>query len=785
MDYFKRAISGLMVFLFLVASLPIHSAHAATLTVSNANDSGVGSLRQAIADASAGDTITFDGDYTILLESTLLIDKDLTIDGSGHTIKLDGQNAHRVITIAEEKIVSLKHLYIQNGFSNYSSGGGIFSQGTLTLTDSIITNNTVYGERGGGMEVQSATGTTIEDTVFSGNTASFNGGGLYANNSDNLTIINSTFSNNTTGDHDYGGGLYAKNSDNLTIINSTFSGNTALRGGGLYAYYSHNLTLTNSIFDSNTTSGDGSLFGGGLYAKNSDNLTMTNSTFSGNTANYGGGLYANYSNNLAMTNSTFSGNTAAGNGGGLYADNSALTLTNSTFTGNDASYGGGIGSGSNSTLTLINSTFSSNTASYGGGFNRYESGDATIYNSVFWGNSPDQILNEENPTDVTIHDSVIQNGCPNYSDCTNIITADPKLGTLANYGGATQTLALLTGSSAIDSGNADNCPATYQRGVSRPQGAGCDIGAYEFGPAILTLADDDEPATLTSLYSIEVNFSEDALHDFSENAANHISNYLLVEIGDNNAFDTLSCAAGVVGDDEQETISSALYDNNSGAGPFTATLYLSAALDAGNKYRLFICGTTSIWSAAGLKLNNGESDTIVDFSVSLPATGFRHGEVTQLAEQPAAKAYTDTAMMLEIPKLGVSTPIVGVAQSGSEWDVTWLGNSAGYLYGSAFPTWAGNTVITGHVWDAYNQPGVFAEIKSLKYGDQIEIHAWGATYTYEVRESKLVATKNMNAVFQSEEYDWVTLVTCEFYNPFSGEYLFRRVVRAVLVGIQR
>jgi LPXTG-site transpeptidase (sortase) family protein len=87
---------------------------------------------------------------------------------------------------------------------------------------------------------------------------------------------------------------------------------------------------------------------------------------------------------------------------------------------------------------------------------------------------------------------------------------------------------------------------------------------------------------------------------------------------------------------------------------------------------------------------------------------------------------------------------------------------------------------TGHVWDANNRPGIFAELKSLGYGDQVEIHAWGQTYTYEVRESKLVTTKNMNAVFQSEEYDWVTLVTCEFYNPFNGEYLFRRAVRAVL-----
>ena len=141
-------------------------------------------------------------------------------------------------------------------------------------------------------------------------------------------------------------------------------------------------------------------------------------------------------------------------------------------------------------------------------------------------------------------------------------------------------------------------------------------------------------------------------------------------------------------------------------------------------------------------------------------------------------------MLLEIPKLDVSMPIVGVPQSDSGWDVTWLNNSAGYLVGSAFPTWAGNTVITAHVWDVHNQPGIFSDLKTLGYGDQVQIQAWGQTYTYEVRESKLVTTKNVNAVLQSSDYDWLTLVTCEFYNPFTGDYLFRRAVRAVLVSVK-
>ena len=171
--------------------------------------------------------------------------------------------------------------------------------------------------------------------------------------------------------------------------------------------------------------------------------------------------------------------------------------------------------------------------------------------------------------------------------------------------------------------------------------------------------------------------------------------------------------------------------------------------------------------------------------VILPATGFRQGRVSDLPPQPASQAYAETEMLLSIPKLGVNMPIVGVPRNESGvWDVTWLGGNAGYLAGTAFPTWAGNTVLTGHVWDAYNQPGPFSELKKLGYGDQVQIHAWGVTYIYEVRESKLIGTRNTDAVLQSEEYDWLTLLTCEFYNPFTGDYLFRRAVRAVLVEVR-
>jgi hypothetical protein len=175
-------------------------------------------------------------------------------------------------------------------------------------------------------------------------------------------------------------------------------------------------------------------------------------------------------------NGTFSSNTAGDGGGGMYNENSSPTLTNITFTGNSAAYGGGMYN-LISSPTLTNITFSGNSISYsdgGGGMYNEHTSNPQIRNTIFWGNTGGQIFNYESIPYVSY--SVVQGG---YTDGTNIITTDPKLGALGNYGGFTQTIPLLAGSSAIDSGDDSVCPATDQRGVSRSQGAHCDIGAYE------------------------------------------------------------------------------------------------------------------------------------------------------------------------------------------------------------------------------------------------------------------------------------------------------------------
>jgi hypothetical protein len=123
---------------------------------------------------------------------------------------------------------------------------------------------------------------------------------------------------------------------------------------------------------------------------------------------------------------------------------------------------------------------------------------------------------------------------------------------------------------------------------------------------------------------------------------------------------------------------------------------------------------------------------------TLPETGFPKNGSTQIdagLEKQAYSAYSD--LRLSIPRLDVEMDILGVPLVEGTWDVSWLGDNAGYLHGTAFPTWAGNTVITGHVWGAYNAPGPFANLKELRFGDEVKIYAWGLVYTYEIREQSL------------------------------------------------
>lgn len=217
--------------------------------------------------------------------------------------------------------------------------------------------------------------------------------------------------------------------------------------------------------------------GGGLLSRG--RLALIRSTLSGNNAFIGGGLAA-VGSTVACRASTISSNHAS-EGGGLATLDSAVTVINSTVSSNHASGGGGL-TVLDSTVTVINSTVSGNIARAGGGI--LNEGTVTLINTIL-ANSAERHGN-------CAAQAPLSGGHNLATEVSCQLTAPgdqqgiyPRLGALAPNGGPTETHALLAGSPAIDAGDDTVCPATDQRGVSRPQGsaddgtAQCDIGAFE------------------------------------------------------------------------------------------------------------------------------------------------------------------------------------------------------------------------------------------------------------------------------------------------------------------
>jgi LPXTG-site transpeptidase (sortase) family protein len=168
----------------------------------------------------------------------------------------------------------------------------------------------------------------------------------------------------------------------------------------------------------------------------------------------------------------------------------------------------------------------------------------------------------------------------------------------------------------------------------------------------------------------------------------------------------------------------------------------------------------------------------------VPDTGFAPDVVTQIPAQTLDKVYSNLgSVWLEIPRLGITKSIVGVPIVENDWDVTWLHDKAGWLAGTAFPSYAGNSVITGHVYLPSGLPGPFVDLDSLVWDDQIIVHAYGHQYIYYVRANQVIHPDDPIAT-RHEEYPWITLLTCRGYNDSTGEYNYRVMVRAVLIDVK-
>lgn len=267
-----------------------------SITVINNADSGAGSLRQAIADVGSGGTISFDNDYTIALVTEIVINKNLTITGTGHNVTISGNHVTRVFNLTGGTI-TMNQLTIADGYTT-SDGGGIYIGGaTLAVMNSTFSGNSCQSPGGGGIELWVGTA-NVNNCTFIGNSATAGGygGGIDTFNGTTLNVTNSTFSGNTAASA--GGGLSIGGIGN--VINCTISGNSSgwVGGGGGINNEAGTVTVKNSILTNNVGNNCFLHYGASYPIIGSNNLaddisggasfTYSTSILLGTLGNYGG-----------------------------------------------------------------------------------------------------------------------------------------------------------------------------------------------------------------------------------------------------------------------------------------------------------------------------------------------------------------------------------------------------------------------------------------------------------------------------------------------------------------
>jgi CSLREA domain-containing protein/uncharacterized repeat protein (TIGR01451 family) len=421
-----------------------------------------------------------------------------------------------------------------------NSGGGIYiSRGSVTVTQCSIHNNSGSGVRnyskasvqqsnvysnmttfnGGGIDNASggALAVVSQSNIFN-NIANIHGGGI--SNFGSLTITQSSIFGNSA--NSAGGGITNLLSGDLDIIGSSIYSNAASGGGGIDN--EGNLFLTGSNIYSNSAVYDGGgidnggsliMIGSSIYRNTVDDdgggiansfssLNVIESSIYSNTASNRGGGILNYRGSVTMTESSVYRNIAVENGGGIFNFGTAL-LNNSTISRNHATTGAGLYGDYNlnfGPLSLLNSTVALNEGE--GLYINDFAVTTTLQNTLFTGNTGDACAG----TGVLVS---LGHNLSSDDTCNLVATGDqpntdPLLQPLADNGGPTigvdgqplLTHAILPDSPAVDTADNTACPATDQRGIARPQGPGCDIGAFEVAPEPVLYIRKTAPVTVTS-----------------------------------------------------------------------------------------------------------------------------------------------------------------------------------------------------------------------------------------------------------------------------------------------
>jgi hypothetical protein len=574
------------------------------ITVTDANDTAGSAtdvtLRYAVNEANTdavnniSDTITFDtaqmGTNTITLtQGDLHLTAGTgttTIDGGGQ-ITINGNDTFRVDSGAQGIVA---------GLTFNATAGSPYNAGTLTVSDCTISDNSYNGiyNNGGAM--------TVSNCTISGNS----GPGI-DNNAGVMALTNCTISGNS------GSGIYAGGTvtaSNCTISGNSLSDNATYGGGGIYG----SGTFTNCTISDNSASGSGSygngggIFGGGTYidctiSGNSCDgniggggiaaygalgpTTLTNCAVSGNTAYNGSGGGINDLGTVIVSNCTISGNSTTGEfGGGIQDSGGSLTVTNSTISGNSGGFGGGIALGAayNNTAAVSNCTISGNSAAQsaaGGGIFLQQGyfGILALQSSIVAGNAagaaPD-VYGVITDNGFNLLGTGVNDPSPGPGD---IFTDSPDLAPLGNYGGPTQTMALLPGSPAIGAGSNPLDLGTDQRGEPRSVNGTVDIGAFESQGFTLNVVGGNNQATLTG-----TEFNPLVVSVTANNPVEPVDGDLItftVNPAIDGAAATLSSATATIADGQASVNATA----NSVIGSYTVNASATTtATDAGGTY---------------------------------------------------------------------------------------------------------------------------------------------------------------------------------------------------------
>jgi hypothetical protein len=503
--------------------------YATDQVVTDPGDNGASNqirAKLAALQSTGGGRLSFDvGFATIVLTQGVLanITTNCIIDG-GDAVTVSGNDASRVFIVNAGATLTLNNITISHGNNASGDGGAIRNDGVLNINHcKFLANQTASSWSGGA--ILSLGPLNITNSEFASNQAG-NAGAIYPRFSGAVTTITSSnFHDNTTTNqtNGWGGALLLWDGAPVTVDYSSFSNNSALQGGAFYVFANSSLNVNHSTVSGNSgvgtsgttgfggAGGAGNLgFGGGIY--NAGTATLTNCTVSGNTAGGGRGGVTNFSQAVG-------GRGGDGLGGGIY-NLGIATLTNCTFFGNSATGGsggtsldgtgglGGTGQGggmnNNGTLTLGSCTVSANSAiaggagfgvdgdgqvggAQGGGILQNNTGGNSLRNDLIAGNAAtnngldlvgaftSQGFNLIGKSDGS---SGFTNGLNHDLVGTVAAPLDPMLGALQDNGGPTATVALLSGSPAINAGTASGAPVKDQRGLAR--NGPPDIGAFEF-----------------------------------------------------------------------------------------------------------------------------------------------------------------------------------------------------------------------------------------------------------------------------------------------------------------